>query len=302
MVQLLRGLSQLPDKEALGLGGGAGFRGTGISAWHFPPPLARTVSAFALGRTDFCGWAQAPRARSTAARVCVSCSAHPKAICARESQIQKLQAFFMDEETEMQSEVLKAARDTQQIEGEEHIVWSAKLSFLDKLMCHLHSLNCKYVPGYEVRRRHSNRLRYEDDFVERLVLPWARLARKRQARLVQGRRVPFSLRTERVSLALFRSTSPSRGVFLGAVSVHNGSCRAQRVCPYLLRLVSIRHTPLPTLRMERLSERVLFSSRRSTRITDANRQRTVSTSIMKNCARKRSQQAGKLRAARKGRN
>ncbi|CBZ54659.1 putative SNF2 family N-terminal domain containing protein [Neospora caninum Liverpool] len=75
--------------------------------------------------------------------------AHPKALCARESQMQRLQAFFVEENMEMQTEVIEAAREVQRIEGEAHILCSAKLSFLDKLMRHLHELNCKYVPGYE---------------------------------------------------------------------------------------------------------------------------------------------------------
>ncbi|KFH16279.1 SWI2/SNF2-containing PHD finger protein [Toxoplasma gondii MAS] len=75
--------------------------------------------------------------------------AHPKALCARESQMQRLQAFFVEENAEMQTEVIEAARKIQRIEGEAHILCSAKLTFLDKLMRHLHELNCKYVPRYE---------------------------------------------------------------------------------------------------------------------------------------------------------
>ncbi|CDJ33855.1 SNF2 family N-terminal domain containing protein, putative [Eimeria mitis] len=75
--------------------------------------------------------------------------AHPKGVCARESQLQRLQAFFSQEDPALQEEVTKAARELQAVEGAAHLAGSSKLLFLDKLMCHLHFLNCKYVPAYE---------------------------------------------------------------------------------------------------------------------------------------------------------
>lgn len=77
-------------------------------------------------------------------------SAHPKGVCARESQLQRLQAFFSQEDPALQEEVTRAARELQSVEGAAHLAGSSKLLFLDKLMCHLHYLNCKYVPAYEV--------------------------------------------------------------------------------------------------------------------------------------------------------
>lgn len=84
--------------------------------------------------------------------VCLGCvcSAHPKGVCARESQLQRLQAFFNQEDPALQEEVTSAARELQAVEGAAHLAGSSKLLFLDKLMCHLHFLNCKYVPAYEV--------------------------------------------------------------------------------------------------------------------------------------------------------
>ncbi|XP_026192817.1 uncharacterized protein LOC34618788, partial [Cyclospora cayetanensis] len=75
--------------------------------------------------------------------------AHPKGVCARESQLQRLQAFFSQEDPALQEEVTAAARELQSVEGAAHLAGSSKLQFLDKLMCHLHFLNCKYVPAYE---------------------------------------------------------------------------------------------------------------------------------------------------------
>ncbi|CDJ64213.1 SNF2 family N-terminal domain containing protein, putative [Eimeria necatrix] len=75
--------------------------------------------------------------------------AHPKGVCARESQLQRLQAFFSQEDPALQEEVTRAARELQSVEGAAHLAGSSKLLFLDKLMCHLHYLNCKYVPAYE---------------------------------------------------------------------------------------------------------------------------------------------------------
>ncbi|KAL8452344.1 hypothetical protein Emag_002463 [Eimeria magna] len=75
--------------------------------------------------------------------------AHPKGVCARDSQLQRLQAFFTQEDPALQEEVTTAARELQSVEGAAHLAGSSKLLFLDKLMCHLHFLNCKYVPAYE---------------------------------------------------------------------------------------------------------------------------------------------------------
>ncbi|KAL8272339.1 hypothetical protein Esti_003750 [Eimeria stiedai] len=75
--------------------------------------------------------------------------AHPKGVCARDSQLQRLQAFFTQEDPALQEEVTAAARELQSVEGAAHLAGSSKLLFLDKLMCHLHFLNCKYVPAYE---------------------------------------------------------------------------------------------------------------------------------------------------------
>lgn len=76
-------------------------------------------------------------------------SAHPKGVCARESQQQRLAAFFSQESEALQREVADAARDLQAVEGAEHLSCSSKLVFLDKLLCHLHALNCKFVPDYQ---------------------------------------------------------------------------------------------------------------------------------------------------------
>lgn len=73
---------------------------------------------------------------------------HPKGIVSRPSQMERLFAFFEEESEEVKERVKTAAMTLKNIAGEEHIMASSKLLFVDKLLCQLHYENCKYVKNY----------------------------------------------------------------------------------------------------------------------------------------------------------
>eukprot|EP00922_Rhytidocystis_sp_ex-Travisia-forbesii_P067669 GHVS01100678.1.p1 GENE.GHVS01100678.1~~GHVS01100678.1.p1 ORF type:complete len:1964 (+),score=383.61 GHVS01100678.1:686-6577(+) len=74
---------------------------------------------------------------------------HPKGVVSRRSQQERLQQAFAEESAEVQAAVSEAAQELQKKTGEESIRASAKVTFLDRLLCQLHYVNLKNIPDYK---------------------------------------------------------------------------------------------------------------------------------------------------------
>ncbi|GFE53323.1 SNF2 family N-terminal domain containing protein [Babesia ovis] len=73
---------------------------------------------------------------------------HPRGIVSRAHQTEKLFDFFKQEEMPLQNKIEDDANRLRELRDKEHRDASAKLTFLDKLLCQLHYENCQFVPGY----------------------------------------------------------------------------------------------------------------------------------------------------------
>ncbi|CDR96800.1 SNF2 family N-terminal domain containing protein, putative [Babesia bigemina] len=74
---------------------------------------------------------------------------HPRGIVSRFHQTEKLFDFFKQESLPIQNQVEADAGRLRELRDKEHRDASAKLTFLDKLLCQLHYENCEFVPGYQ---------------------------------------------------------------------------------------------------------------------------------------------------------
>ncbi|GBE58871.1 SNF2 family N-terminal domain containing protein [Babesia ovata] len=74
---------------------------------------------------------------------------HPRGIVSRAHQTEKLFDFFKQESLPLQNQVETDAGRLRELRDKEHRDASAKLTFLDKLLCQLHYENCEFVPGYQ---------------------------------------------------------------------------------------------------------------------------------------------------------
>ncbi|UKK02818.2 SWI/SNF-related chromatin remodelling factor [Theileria orientalis] len=73
---------------------------------------------------------------------------HPRGIVSRAPQMEKLFEFFQQEEARVLKKMEEEANELKNLTGKPHIHASAKLTFLDKLLCQLHYENCRLVPEY----------------------------------------------------------------------------------------------------------------------------------------------------------
>ncbi|GIX60956.1 SNF2 family N-terminal domain containing protein, putative [Babesia caballi] len=73
---------------------------------------------------------------------------HPRGIVSRAHQTEKLFDFFRQETLPIQSQIEEDACRLRDLRDQPHRDASAKLTFLDKLLCQLHYENCEFVPGY----------------------------------------------------------------------------------------------------------------------------------------------------------
>ncbi|KAK1933515.1 SNF2 family N-terminal domain containing protein [Babesia divergens] len=73
---------------------------------------------------------------------------HPRGIVSRAYQTEKLFDFFKQVSMPLQNKIEAEANHLRDLRHKAHTEASAKLTFLDKLLCQLHYENCEYVPGY----------------------------------------------------------------------------------------------------------------------------------------------------------
>nr|PVC51350.1 SWI/SNF-related chromatin remodelling factor [Theileria orientalis] len=90
---------------------------------------------------------------------------HPRGIVSRVPQMEKLFEFFQQEEAKVLKKMEEEANDLKNLTGKPHIHASAKLTFLDKLLCQLHYENCRLVPDYY--KKYNQHLRSLDQSLYR---------------------------------------------------------------------------------------------------------------------------------------
>ncbi|EDO08255.1 SNF2 family N-terminal domain containing protein [Babesia bovis T2Bo] len=73
---------------------------------------------------------------------------HPRGIVSRTHQTEKLYDFFKQQSSRLQKQIEDDANSLRELRDKEHCDASAKLTFLDKLLCQLHYENCEHVQGY----------------------------------------------------------------------------------------------------------------------------------------------------------
>ncbi|UKJ89823.1 SWI/SNF-related chromatin remodelling factor [Theileria orientalis] len=90
---------------------------------------------------------------------------HPRGIVSRTPQMEKLFEFFQQEEAKVLKKMEEEANELKNLTGKPHIYASAKLTFLDKLLCQLHYENCRLVPDYY--KKYNQHLRSLDQSLYR---------------------------------------------------------------------------------------------------------------------------------------
>lgn len=77
------------------------------------------------------------------------CCCHPRGLVTRDSQLSRFREVFSALEPEEEAKVTHAAEALRDLHGEEHILASSKLTFLDKLLTQLHCQNLETSSEYK---------------------------------------------------------------------------------------------------------------------------------------------------------